>query len=72
MAVEFESHSTSTRAARNDDDEKASSERRGTRRVALTRESRAHFDGRAGGIIGDDDDTHTGGDSDGYEEIRTR
>ena len=72
MAAQFESHSTSTRAARSDDDEKAGSEWRGTRRIALTGKSRARIDGRAGGIIGDDDGIDTCGDSDRYEDIGTR
>ena len=72
MAVEFESHSTTTRAVRSEDVEEAGSEWRGTRRIALTGKGRAHIDGQAGGIIGDDDDTDTGGDSNGYEDIGAR
>ena len=74
MAVECESHSSSTRSARNDDDEEAGSQRRGTRWIALAWKSRAHIDGRARGIHGIDissDGVDIGGDGDGYEEIGT-
>ena len=72
MAVEFESHATSTRAARNDGDEKAGSERRGSRRITLAWTSRTHD--WAGDIdgIGISDGIDINGVSDRHEEIGTR
>lgn len=72
MAVEFESHATSTRAARNDDDEKAGSEWRGRRRITFAWASRTH--GWAGDIygIGISDGIDINGVSDRHEEICTR
>ena len=72
MAVEFESHATSTRAARNDGDEKAGSERRGSRWITFAGTSRTHE--WAGGIdgIGISDGIDTNGVSGRHEKISTR
>ena len=72
MAVERESHSTSTRAARDEHDEETGSQRRGSRRIALAWTSRAHdWAGDIDGInIGNGIDIS--GVSDGHEEIGTR
>ena len=72
MAVEFESHATSTRAARNDGDKKAGSERRCSRRITFAWASRTHD--WAGDIdgIGISDGIDINGVSDRHEEIGTR
>jgi hypothetical protein len=72
MAVEFESYATFTSAARSDDDEKAGSERRGSRWITFAGTSRTHE--WAGGIdgIGISDGIDISGVSDGHEEIGTR
>jgi hypothetical protein len=84
MAVERESHSTSTRAARDEYDEETGSQRRGSRRIALAGTSRAHVDDWAGGIDGIDtgsngiyiggisDSIDISGVSGGHKEIGTR
>ena len=72
MAVEFESYATFTSAARSDDDEKAGSERRGSRWITFARTSRTHE--WAGGIdgFGISDGIDINGVSDRHEEIGTR
>ena len=78
MAVEFESYATFTSAARSDDDEKAGSERRGSRWITFAGTSRTHE--WAGGIDGIgisdgiriSDGIDISGVSDGHEEIGTR
>ena len=76
MAVQFGPHSTSTRAARSDEVERAGSEWRGTRWIAPTRKSRAHIDGQGGGIIWGADGIDIGIDigthCDGRKDISTR